>query len=127
VGRIEVINLIYQLIGTDQEIADAIELIVDKIKTKLPNTHIILLGILPRYDANGFYLPRIKNINSIISVLNDSHSKSVHYLDIGSHYHEANGHVKPELYIGDLIHLSKEGYQVWQKAMEPLINNEIIN
>jgi len=90
-------------------------------------SHVILLGILPRYDSNGSYLPRIKHINSIISVLNDTHSKSVHYLDIGSHYHDVNGHVKSELYIGDLFHLSKEGYQVWQKSIEAQINDEIIN
>jgi hypothetical protein len=46
---------------------------------------------------------------------------------MGSHFHETNGHVKSNLYIGDLIHLSKEGYQMWQNSMDPLIKDEIID
>ncbi len=115
------------MIGTDEEIAEAIKLIVNQIREKLPKTHIIILGILPRYDLDGDYMPRIKRINSIISGLNTTHPKSVHYLDMGSHFHETNGHVKSNLYIGDLIHLSKEGYQMWQNSMDPLIKDEIID
>ncbi len=115
------------MIGTDEEIGGAIKLIVDQIKEKLPKTHIILLGIMPRFDSNGDYMPRIKRINSFISSLNDTHSKSVHFLDMGSHFHETNGHVKPNLYMEDLIHLSKEGYQMWQNSMDPLIKDEVID
>lgn len=72
-GEIEELDpkLIVLKIGTnninydkDEDIAKGIKQIIDDFHAKLPNTKILLLGILPRGDHMEFQ-PRIKHINHI--------------------------------------------------------------
>lgn len=62
----------------DAGIADGILTIIRTLRTKLPNTKILLLGILPRSGAASF--DRIVTINSIISNYHDG--QYVFFLDM---------------------------------------------
>lgn len=63
---------------TNAAIADGVTTIVNTLRQQLPNTKILLLGILPRTGAGNF--DRICAINTIISALNDG--QNVHYLNM---------------------------------------------
>lgn len=63
---------------TNEGIADGVATIVNTLRQQLPNTRILLLGILPRTGAGNF--DRITAINTIISGLHDG--QYVHYLDM---------------------------------------------
>jgi hypothetical protein len=34
-----------------------------------------------------------------------------------------NGRPKPSLYISDSLHMSDEGYDIWEKLLRPFIEN----
>ncbi len=104
--------------GSDEEIVAGITKIVQTIQEKLPQTKILLLGILPR--QNDYFSNRAKNINSQISKLDDG--RTVRFLDMSDKFQTELGKVKPELYVADQLHLAKPGYQVWADTMQPLFD-----
>ncbi|HVA44934.1 MAG TPA: platelet-activating factor acetylhydrolase IB subunit [Pirellulales bacterium] len=107
--------------GSDSpdDIAAGITAIVQKLRTKLPSTKVLLLGIFPRGpDAND--AKRKVNIatNEIIKSLDDG--KSVVYLDISESFLSDDGKLEREI-MPDLLHLSKRGYEIWAEAIEPQV------
>ncbi|BCM94419.1 hypothetical protein IAD21_06326 [Abditibacteriota bacterium] len=104
--------------GSDEEIAAGITKIVQTIREKLPQTRVLLLGILPR--QNDYFSNRAKNINALISKLDDG--RTVRFLDMSDKFQTEIGKVKPELYVPDQLDLAKPGYQVWADTMQPLFD-----
>jgi lysophospholipase L1-like esterase len=104
--------------GTNEEIAQGITAVVSLLRAKLPNSKVLLLGVLPR--QNDWFSGRATKINALIAKLDDG--KSIRYLDMSPHFASAPGKIKPELYNKDQLHLVKSGYEVWAKVMTPLFN-----
>lgn len=139
-GNIEGINpkLAVLMIGTNnsstntsEQIAEGVKLIVEKLRTKLPNTKVLILAIFPRganMDASknktekGF--PDDKNrkvnegANAIIQKLADN--KSVYYLDIGPKFLNADGTLTRDI-MPDLLHLNEKSYRIWAESIEPKV------
>lgn len=102
--------------NTAEQIADGITAIVEKLRTRLPETKILLLGIFPR-GADNTDTKRIKNnaTNAMVAKLADG--KMVTYLDIGPKFLAADGTLSKEI-MPDLLHLSPAGYQIWADSIE---------
>lgn len=99
--------------------AKGIETCVRAIQTKLPQTKILLLGVLPIYDKNDGIRKRIKQINATVAKLDDG--KRVRFLDMGGKFLEPDGALAKELYKGDRLHLMPAAYRVWADTMGPLL------
>jgi lysophospholipase L1-like esterase len=98
------------------EIADGIEAIVKQLKTKTPETKILLLGIFPRGETPDHPQRQVnEQTNQIVSKLADS--EQVHYLDISKAFLESDGRLSKEV-MPDLLHLSEKGYRIWAEAIE---------
>ena len=82
---------------------------------KLPNTKILLLGILPRIEIKVD--TKIIDCNVILAKNDDN--KHVFYLNMNSHFEDSPGKEKSGLFV-DGAHLTAEGYKVWYETMEPL-------
>jgi len=100
---------------SEADIARGITEIVKQLRTKLPNSKIISLGITPRSDPDGE--TKAKHINALIA--KNADEKHVFFLDMASHFLDSNGKEKAELF-KDGKHLSSAGYQIWYQTMEPL-------
>lgn len=102
-----------------EEIADGIERIVEQLKTKTPETEILLLGIFPRGATPEDPLRQVnEKTNQIISEFADG--QQVHYLDIGQEFLAEDGSLSKEI-MPDLLHLSPQGYEIWAKSIEPKV------
>src|SRR5262249_7161003 len=110
--------------NTAEEIAEGIKAIVTEIQKKLPDTKILLLGILPRgKDPNVETIKqqraKIKAVNDAIAKLDDG-GKKVKYLDIGAKFLQPDGTIADEI-MPNSLHLSEKGYQIWADAVkEPI-------
>lgn len=116
---------------TPDEIADGIKAIICQLRTKLPDTKILLLGIFPRGDAaqrndksllEAPYNPQWRKIdktNKIIKKLADN--KKIYCLNINKKFLNKNGKLTRDI-MPDLLHLNQKGYEIWANAMEPVIN-----
>jgi lysophospholipase L1-like esterase len=100
-------------------VADGIATIVEKLRTKLPQTKVLILAIFPRGPNNEFQ-PRQVNMktNKIIEKLADG--KNVFYLDIGQKFLAADGTLSKDV-MPDLLHLSPQSYTTWAEAIEPTV------
>ena len=101
------------------QIAEGTKVIVDKLRTKLPQTKVLLLGVFP-CGPDGQFGPRQVNMktNEIVSQLVDG--QNVFYLDIGPKFLNADGTLSKEI-MPDLLHLSPQGYTIWAASIEPTL------
>ncbi|TFG45383.1 MAG: GDSL family lipase [Candidatus Brocadiia bacterium] len=112
------------LIGTNnasdgdsaEDIAAGIIAVCNKIRQKLPQTQILLMGIFPRGEMGCEIRDRNAKAGRIASKIADG--KMIHYMDIGEQFLEPDGSISKEI-MYDSLHLTPKGYQVWAEAIEP--------
>jgi beta-glucosidase len=114
---------------TAEQIADGIKAIVCKLRTKLPETKVLVLAIFPRGDAtrktnktsNAVYNAQwAKNDKASQLVAQIADHKMVFFLDINKTFLNEQGELPREI-MPDLLHPQAEGYALWAEAMEPTI------
>ncbi len=104
--------------GTDntaEEIADGITATVKLLRSKLPQTKVLLLEIFPRGETHG--LQRDKNAKASEIAMKIADGRMVHSMDIGEHFLQADGTLTKEI-MPDYLHLTPQGYQIWAIAIE---------
>lgn len=106
--------------NTPQEIADGIKAIVEKLRTELPQTKILLLGIFPRGEDDEDPR-RIVNTKTNELIREYADGETVHYLDIGERFLEDDGETLSRETMPDLLHLNEKSYQTWAEAIEPQV------
>jgi beta-glucosidase len=122
-------RVVVLLIGTNNldEGAEAtgvgVEAVLDEIHRRLPETRVLLLGLLPRgvRGATGDRAepdPRIAEVNGLLLRLEVK--PGVVYLDLGDRLMEADGMLAREVF-PDFLHLSREGYRRIAEAIEPTL------
>ena len=102
--------------NTPEEIADGIKAIVAKLRSKLPETKILVLAVFPR-GADDKDARRQVNVktNALVAPLADD--KHVFFLDIGPKFLGTDGSLSKEI-MPDLLHLSPAGYKIWADSIE---------
>lgn len=105
--------------NTSEQIAAGVKAIVEKLRTKLPETKVLVLAIFPR-GANKDDAKRKVNegANEIIKGLADD--KMVYYLDIGPKFLADDGTLSKEV-MPDLLHLNAKSYATWAESIEPKV------
>ena len=107
--------------GGDEDIAAGEQQVVRTLRSRLPTTRVLVLGILPR--QNAYFCERIARINALVARLDDG--AMVRFLDPGAAFISAPGTVKPELYNDDKVHLTAAGYAVLDAALHPLVEQSL--
>jgi lysophospholipase L1-like esterase len=107
-------------IGTDEaKVADVtrgIQAIVDLMRTKAPDATIILTAIFPRND-NMAVMPSINKINVNLARLADG--KKTRFLNVNNKLADKDGRLFEGM-MGDKLHPTVKGYQVWADALKPI-------
>jgi lysophospholipase L1-like esterase len=97
----------------------ATDVIIEKIREKLPKTQILLVGQLPR--GNKAEDNRAINIDNLLKKDYAVEKEWIHYLDISEKFRDTTTKLENKsLYVADGVHLNKEGYKLWAESMEPL-------
>jgi lysophospholipase L1-like esterase len=104
--------------NTAEEIVEGIEAVVQRLKNKLPNTNVLLMGLLPRNDAREATREMFAEINKRISKLADD--KTVFFLDLSNKFLTKDGALDTNL-MPDLVHPGAKGFEVWAEAIEPYV------
>ena len=103
--------------GSAEEIVAGVKAIVEKLREKLPQTKILVLGIFPR-GADDKDPIRQVNMKANEGIAKLADGKAVFYLDIGEKFLGPD-HTLPKDVMPDLLHPNAKGYQIWAEAMEP--------
>ena len=102
---------------SSQDVAAGVGAVVAKLRAKMPQTKVLVMSILPRGNNPKAKQQAFTKINPSIAKLADG--KNVFYLDICEKYFRPDGTVNSKL-LGDLVHPTGKGYEIWAEAMEPL-------
>jgi lysophospholipase L1-like esterase len=108
--------------NTPEEVAAAVRAIRERIRQLSPETHVLVMGVLPRGHApTDFFRAPIAALNAILAreLAGDSGTT---FLDIGSRFLDAQGRMAPEL-MPDGTHPSEAGYAIWGRA---LVESELL-
>lgn len=126
-GELEGINpeLAVLMIGTNNTghrqdsatcTAKGIEMILDELNERLPETKVLLLAIFPREaSADGELRQLNHEINQQIEKFADG--ERIHFLNINDTFLDENGVLSEEI-MPDHLHPNEYGYELWAKAMQ---------
>lgn len=105
---------------TPKQTAEGVTAIIDKLVEKLPQTQVLLMGVLPRGRAADDPMRlRAKKLNAQIASLGER--TEVVYLNLDYAFLNRDGSAKTELFADDFLHLRSVGYEVWGEALVPMI------
>jgi lysophospholipase L1-like esterase len=114
------VNNVWSGKNSGEEIAGGIRAIVDKLRAKLPQTKVLVLGVLPigdKGDDLGRF--RVKEINDHAAKLDDG--TMVRFFDVGPMLLQKNGKLLEGAYAPDNLHLTAKGYELLAKELAPVV------
>ena len=62
--------------------------------------------------------PQIKEANAKIEAFMKKQSNA-QYIDVTKAMQDANGNVRKDIFVEDMLHFKPEGYQIWAKVITP--------
>ncbi|SEW52630.1 GDSL-type esterase/lipase family protein [Chitinophaga arvensicola] len=89
------------------------------IRSKLPETPIVYISMKPSPSREAFF-EKGKQANALIKDYLASEKNTV-FVDIYPLMLDSNGKPRKELFLQDMLHMNKEGYAIWEKAVQPYL------
>jgi len=108
--------------NSEQDIAQGIQTVMNTLKFHMPNIKILLLGILPRFNAEQTAMT--DRINNYIKGADNGND--IRWFDMRDTFYLGDGQFATELYDPDMLHLSSAGYAKWAEVMNPIFT-EMLN
>lgn len=105
---------------TAADTARGIETIVDRIHQRHPESRILLLGLLPVYEAKSPIRAWIGEINTRLKQRHGT--GKTEFLDLSADFLEPDGSQRRQLYTEDHLHLTKAGYIVLTRGLAPALH-----
>lgn len=108
---------------TPEEMLDDVKCFVRMVDIHLPGVPILIVSVKPSpYSAR--ILEKQQKTNALLCDFCRT-KKHLKYLDISGLMMTPQGDMRPELYLQDRLHMTKEAYKLWAAAIEPyLIQNK---
>jgi lysophospholipase L1-like esterase len=108
--------------NTVEQIADGVTAIVKRLRDKLPDTKVVLLGIFPRGENPIPQRGKLLQVNQILQKLHDD--QRVFFVDFGHRFITAQGLIPSDL-MPDYLHLTPKAYAIWAESIEALLSRLI--
>ncbi len=102
--------------NSEADILEGVTAIVQQIRTRQPDTKILLLGIFPRGKTFSPQRGKILQVNQALAKLDDG--SHIFYFDFGSQLIESDGSISKSI-MPDALHPNEAGYRIWANATEP--------
>lgn len=107
---------------TPEDIFTGIPAVVVEIRTRLPDSKLIVFSVFPRGPEAA--QERAEAVNAMLPQLADH--KHVFHMDINHVFLGEGGALNKALYKGDQLHLSLQGYEAWAKVLLPLLEGAAV-
>lgn len=102
--------------NTPAQVAEAIGVICTRLKTKSPESRIIIMGVLPRgHRPDDPFRAKITELNKLLAEL--AKSREFTFLDIGAQFLAPDGTI-PTALMADCCHPTEQGYAIWAEALK---------
>ena len=113
--------------NTSEEISGGIKALVELIKSKHPESKIILMTILPRNDIHPpkvteEIIDRVRGANPLIEAWAKK-DKQIVLLNLDDKFMNADGTLRAKLF-NDGIHPNAEGYRIWAAELKEIMDRK---
>lgn len=88
-----------------------------RVKAELASSCVIYLPIKPSINRWQMW-PAMQEANAMIETFSRSNDR-FYYVDIAGPMFSDDGRPRPELFIGDGLHLNERGYELWESILAP--------
>jgi lysophospholipase L1-like esterase len=85
------------------------------VRQNLPKTRIIAVSVKPSPSRWNF-TPQFKELNRLIKAETEK-DKRLHFVDVWTPMLGENGEPKPDIFVGDRLHMNAEGYKIWRETL----------
>ena len=102
---------------TPEDIFTGIQAVVAEIRTRLPDSKLIVFSVFPRGPEAA--QQRVNAVNAMLPQLADQ--THVFHVDLNHAFLGEDGALNRVLYKGDQLHLSLQGYEAWASVLVPLV------
>lgn len=102
-----------------QRVAEDYRRFVTMVHAKLPAVRIVFLTIKPS-GSRWTLWPEMKKANGLIEEFCKQDDR-LFFADLATPLLGDDGTPRPELFLGDRLHLNVQGYAVWTKALRPIL------
>jgi lysophospholipase L1-like esterase len=102
--------------NTPRQVLEGVTAVVQKLREKLPETKVLLLGIFPFREDFCAQRAKALQVNQALHKLDDG--QWIRFLDIGHLFIQSHGKISKDI-MRDFLHPSAAGYRLWAEAMEP--------
>jgi beta-glucosidase len=102
--------------NTPRHVLEGVTAVVQKLREKLPETKVLLLGIFPFREDFCSQRAKALQVNQALHKLDDG--QSIRFLDFGYRFLQPDGKISKDI-MRDFLHPSATGYRIWAEAMEP--------
>ena len=89
------------------------------IRSQWPSVPIVYISIKPspaRWQLESSFVEANERIKGFIQ-----QQKDILFLDVHTEMLTTQGETRPELYIGDRLHMNEKGYSIWKNKLFPLL------
>ena len=102
--------------NTPAQTIEGVKAIVSLLRTKLPQTKLLLLAIFPRGEKPDHpQRAQLNEINAAIARLADG--RNIRFLDLGPKFLAADGTLPKDI-MPDFLHPGEKGYEIWAAAIK---------
>ncbi len=105
--------------ATADTLLQRFKILYTTIRSKLPEIPIVYISMKPSPSREKFF-EKAKQSNALIKDY-ISKEKNIRYVDIFSLMLDKAGKPRRELFVQDMLHMNKDGYAIWEKAVQPLL------
>jgi lysophospholipase L1-like esterase len=107
---------------SDEKIVANYEKILGSIPEEIPVVVSAILPVDERVQRVNFENKRISQVNQLLRELALKYD-NVTFSDAGSSLRSSDNNLKSDFHVGDGVHLSSAGYQVWIRELRQALNN----
>ncbi|HVF86064.1 MAG TPA: SGNH/GDSL hydrolase family protein [Pyrinomonadaceae bacterium] len=100
-----------------EQVSEDFRAFVGRVRRDLPQSRIAFISIKPS-PARQHLIEKQKAANGMIKKY-ISREKGLSYIDVFTPMLGKDGGMRPELFVGDGLHLNKEGYALWKSVAAP--------
>ncbi|WP_106916238.1 GDSL-type esterase/lipase family protein [Chryseobacterium aurantiacum] len=100
-----------------QKVVKRYKTLYRKIRERFPNIEVDYISI--KYSPSREKLwPQMKEANKRIAAFMKK-EPNAEFIDVTKAMEDANGNVRKDIFVEDMLHFKPEGYQIWTKVMNP--------
>jgi len=100
---------------TPLQILESFAHFANTLRSELPNTRIAYISVKPSPSREKL-MPQVRETNNVIAAYLRRLPNS-EYIDVFTPMMGADGRPRAELFLGDRLHMTEEGYRLWQSVI----------